>query len=515
MNRSLGFLLFAVCAVPLFGEWAFFQTHTFKSRYTSTQTPHAAFSSALDSELRTHIAWIGQDEDEKTFLKYALYKDGKFIKNIRVTPLNPEGTKIAPFIAVDGNDTPHIAYIVKRDPSGSTRPGNYAVIYAKPGVGGGFTEVQVSTNANDPNDNTNNLYNAYVNGRPTIFFEDDTVVVTYYGTASSLNNFDNNLIFARSTGGGWKYSEEMNWDDPSGREPGVATGYDIVNANGQTHVSWYDISQYNVRWAIGSTAAYTEKVLEGQEFNGFSNLNYLTMAKDDSEIVWLYWFSDDMDKFYWMNAASAGIYEEVAIPYKTNGGNFMPASVDNEIGDPYFSYMPSIDPGFVIMTVDGLGELRWSYRSEGGRYYGRNCFHVRDGFVSAVTGNDSKDEIYVTTGSFYDLQGPGYVIKTFPSCVMNPVTGWAQSSWFGNVNSLQPPYTFHDGHGWIVPNGTEDDSSGMHFYDSRLADWFWTDSLTYPNIYKGGQWLFYDIYSKSPDRQFYKYGTGWVSETDL
>lgn len=114
----------------------------------------------------------------------------------------------APSLILDNNNNPHIVYFIKRDVNIGTNSGNYAVMYVGDANGdGNFTSSQVSTNSTNPNDNSDNIFNAYVNGRPSIAINNTSSEITifYYADASSLTSFENWIVSAKGNGTTWHH----------------------------------------------------------------------------------------------------------------------------------------------------------------------------------------------------------------------------------------------------------------------------------------------------------------------
>jgi hypothetical protein len=85
--------------------------------------------------------------------------------------------------------------------------------------------------------------------------------------------------------------------------------------------------------------------------------------------------------------------------------------------------------------------------------------------------------------------------------------GWRNFTWFGNYYDTNLNWLFHEHHGWIYRESENTDTNSIWLYDPTIG-WLWTSSYVYPNLYQSesgaGEWIYYDISSKSP-RRFYRY----------
>ncbi len=89
--------------------------------------------------------------------------------------------------------------------------------------------------------------------------------------------------------------------------------------------------------------------------------------------------------------------------------------------------------------------------------------------------------------------------------------GWKESPWLGFFFDTFDPWLFHNEHGWVFSQATNNDSSANLF--DRTLGWYWTNGDTYPTIYSFDRstWMFYALGTTEP-RKFFDYAIGeWIS----
>ncbi|MDR3570017.1 MAG: hypothetical protein P4L43_18495 [Syntrophobacteraceae bacterium] len=71
--------------------------------------------------------------------------------------------------------------------------------------------------------------------------------------------------------------------------------------------------------------------------------------------------------------------------------------------------------------------------------------------------------------------------------------GWYHLSWFGDFNTNNSPWIYHNTLGWLYPFGTSTDN--LWFYDNTMKTFWWTSATVYPYVYRArdGHWLYYVI----------------------
>jgi hypothetical protein len=89
--------------------------------------------------------------------------------------------------------------------------------------------------------------------------------------------------------------------------------------------------------------------------------------------------------------------------------------------------------------------------------------------------------------------------------------GWAWSPWFGYFYVPLDPWVYQQEHGWVYAFGN--DPSSVTFWDSEMADFWWTSSTQYPYLYRYSDttWLWYDLGSDSPRWFLDIGGSAWES----
>lgn len=154
--------------------------------------------SFLDKQNKTHIASRQYLNDLWTIV-YTVYDPAtNVIETKQVYTGNINEKTGTPYITTDANNNPHIAFLIRRDLNYGYVSGNLAVMYVGDGDGDGiFETIQVSTNLNDPTDNTDNIYNCHSGGSVNIFFDNGGLVVSYQADYGSFTNWEEYYIFAR------------------------------------------------------------------------------------------------------------------------------------------------------------------------------------------------------------------------------------------------------------------------------------------------------------------------------
>lgn len=375
-------------------------TIAFDAELNDTQIVNAEITSYLDHQNNTHIAWFKDAEDSRTLVYTLVSSEGEVSSTDIET--YPNGTPIAPQITVDNEGGVHIVYIVKRDKDAGTNTGNYAIMYAGSDGSGGFVQSQVSTNPTDPEDNTESEFDAYVNGRPTITISKNGVVTVFFTTDSNSDNgYDNQLAKAGLNGGSWDLSIQFNADDF------VEGTFDIdedfitpAREGNETYLATIDISDYRPQFFRDENGTWTKTVLE--EYSGIFNNSDVRLVTDSEGDTYLMWMheTDDDDRFIYTILDGDSYSDPVSIILEQNpAGNLFGYTVDRTTKEFHFFYNRSFNSNSYLITVNDDGTYFETEIPDLGVVYGKRALHANNGYVSLVTGSESQQKIFVTTGN--------------------------------------------------------------------------------------------------------------------
>lgn len=392
--KSIVICIAAMCEV-LVSQNLNFSTVEFAANITAIATLNAEVASVLDDNNRTHIAWI-DEKDNSSKLMYSVYNNVSVATvEIPVPGALTNELKICPSIVLDKNHYPHITYFVKRDRNGGIQTGNYAVMYAGDPEGDGSFEVsQISTNSTVATDNTSNIYNAWVNGRPQIVMDGDQIVIAYVSASSNLTNYKNYYLFAHKSGSSWVRSQELNASDnnPPTADDGVSLGQRLTVIQ---YMVWNDISTYNPRYAWKNGGVFSSILIPGYG-GGLGAVKHTQLEIDDNNAVHFIWFSNTKKKFCHTilnSSAFSPIDEDSSLnQYSTN---FYPATVDLKTGKPVYAYYKNPQYNVIVFTEDG--KRIETEITQKGVVYGKRSLNVRNGFISFVTASQANKKIYITT----------------------------------------------------------------------------------------------------------------------
>lgn len=390
--------LFIAISINSFSQNMYFNTFSVAAEIVQHDVPNSEVSSFLDNSNNTHIAWI-RSVGNNQYLMYSVYNNVTMTTVEIPTPSTTE-RKTGPYLILDANNHPHITYIVMRDPTNSSyNSGNYAIMYAGDPEGDGTFEIsQVSTNPTSPSSNTENIFNCYVNGRPSIAMDGTNILVSYSSDNSSLTSNDHWIIFAIKNGTSWNRTQEFDSDIY-----GVTFGGDISLPYRMTpnkHNVWLDISNYNPRFNVKNGSTWNNIVQT--QYSGYMNIYNTQIDYDDNNNIHFMWFSADSSKFYHtnINGSSIGTVEGIEIiGKKLTAGNFHPATVDIATGKLFMSYQRYNNSSMYIMTKDNSNNVIETEIPLIGNHYGRRCLNVKNNFISLVTASQTNGKIYVTTNT--------------------------------------------------------------------------------------------------------------------
>lgn len=378
-----------------------FRTFDFSAEIVRHDIPNCEISAALDSENKTHIVWIKTVGTTQS-LMYSVYDNTSLNTQLLVTGQANQRLS-APSLILDNNDNPHFVYFTRRDNNIGTRSGNYAVIYVGDANGdGSFTSSQVSTNSTDPNNNTENNFNAHVNGRPNIAINNATAEITvfYYAESNSLNTFDNWIVSARGNGQTWQHQQEYNLEDLPGGEPSPSNDVNIDRRGYNTdYHGIIEIGDYNPLLVAKGSSTWAPYRLT--QYGGFGNTEGMAIEVENNGNAHMFWFVEDSAKFVRANINAQGvsnIKELQIIGKKSQTSNFRPSVLDDVTGKWWMSYIRSSGTLY-IMTEGVNGQAIEVPLTSIGTYYGKRCLNVRNGFLSLVTASESNGKIYITTNA--------------------------------------------------------------------------------------------------------------------
>ncbi|MEX2604055.1 MAG: T9SS type A sorting domain-containing protein [Gracilimonas sp.] len=375
-------------------------TVEFDAEINDTQIVNAELSSYLDNLNTTHIAWFKHTEDTRTLVYTTVSSEG----SVSSTELKsyPNGRPIAPQITVDGNGGIHIVYIMKRDIDAGTKTGNYAIMYAGDGNGDGvFEHSQISTNPTDPDDNTESEFDAYVNGRPTITISEVGVVTVFFSTDSNSDNgYDNQLAKAELNGGSWDLSIQFNADDFVEGTFDIDEDFVAPTHEGNTrYLATIDISDYRPQFFRDESGSWSKTVLE--EYSGIFNNSDIRLETDNEGDTYLMWMheTDDDDRFVYTKLDGDSYSDPVSVILEQNpAGNLFGYAIDKTTKEVHYFYNRSFNSNSYLITMDENGNSFETEIPDLGVVYGKRSLHANNGFISLVTGSESDQKIYITTG---------------------------------------------------------------------------------------------------------------------
>lgn len=428
---------------------------------SDTQIVTAEATSLLDAQLRTHIAFIEHPDGQTPKIRYIMYDGEEVLQSTLISLPGDPQTVIAPNMALDASNNPHIVVIVKRDASVGTQSSNYAVFYAfSANQGQSFDTEQVSTNSTDLSSTTVNQFDCYVNGRPKVIRENGETWVYYHS-----NNFEGrrHAVLARKSGSAWVRSYEFTYRD----EYGIADVTDdafMTTLSGNLHFGWRT-GDNSPRIAEKSTG-YTVNKLEEYSNNG-SNTNRIKGLQSIGQSVYFMFFNrKDNDKFIFIKYNGNGDYEQYKqfdLEY-AYGGNLQPMTIDPLTSKAYGYYNRSFSTRRYLIRDDDQGNPEHIEFEGVGVIPGARVLNVRNNYLSLVLANFGANEIQIITGYL----GEAATEETIPEFSANNTTITAgQSVQFqdeseGEIHSWN--WTFEGG----TPSGSDEQHPAIMYNEAGL-----------------------------------------------
>jgi hypothetical protein len=430
--QSFTFAILAVLIMLHPAEAQNLSTVAFDAELNDSQIVNAEISSYLDEQNKTHIAWFKDTGDSRN-LMYTLVNSEAGISTTMIESY-PNGTPIAPQIIVDQSGGVHIVYIVKRDEDAGRNTGNYAIMHASSDENGEFSLSQVSTNPTDPEDDTESEFDAYVNGRPTITISKNNVVTIFYTTNSySENGYDNHVAKAELNASSWDLSIQFNADDFVEGTFDIDEDFITPTHEGNTrYLATIDISDYRPQFFMDDGGTWSKTVLE--EYSGVFNNSDVRLVTDNDGETYLMWMheTDDDDRFIYTKLDGESYSEPVSVILEQNpAGNLFGYTIDRTTKEVHYFYNRSFNSNSYLITTNETGESFETEIPDIGVVYGKRALHANGGYVSLVTGSESDQKIFVTTGypnesgtsvdSNYDTPNQFSLNQNYPN-PFNPTT---------------------------------------------------------------------------------------------
>ena len=387
--------LYAVWVQPQ-PEEVQFSSYTVTAAISQRNTPADAASSDIDSAGNTHVAWIRRASDAMFDTVMYTFFDGSSHTNYVVDGSGSNDVSAGVSISVDDNDSPHIVWISKRDADGSTlASGNYAIYWATDDNGDGSFDIrQVSANSSDPTDDTNSLYNAWVNGRPKISFDNGDPVVTYTAGANTLTDWDRYIVSARWNGSSWVRRQEFVPSATTSIDEGFSFPRDFSAGK---YAAWVDISEYNPRYYYYNGSSWDDVIISG--YADIFDVQHAQIATDNNNNVYVLWSNQADGAFYRTLLDGTSYGPIVATPVDGSiAGNFGPATVDPTNGRAYFVYDVPFSSSLRLVTDTFSTEPTETEIPDAGSVPGLKTFHVHNGAFSLLSFTE-EDEFVITTGS--------------------------------------------------------------------------------------------------------------------
>lgn len=377
-----------------------FQTYSFDAQIGGSNIPKAEVGSFMDNDKNTHIAWI-KDEGNTRSLMYTYFDCNNQTFSSQIVYQGAFDELVAaPDIVTDNNGNIHIAFFIKRDVNVGTSDGNYAVMYSSNNTGTWNTS-QVSTNPTDPTVNSNDLYNAYVNGRPQVFIQNSVVKVGYQADANTNTAWDKYYILATNFGSNWTREQAFNLDNLTGTFSASDAMSLAPVCSGDLYAGFIEISNYSVRFLSESTLWSETEV--GNYAATFGN-KHVQIMEDVLGDTYFFWYNKSNDKFC-RTILSGSTYSSVSefSPNNSPSGNFFPATVDQTLDQSVMFYNVISGDGYLIKYDDqsqGYTEI-FLDDADIGVVYGKDCLYSNGDYISLVTASATDAKIYLTTNNSF------------------------------------------------------------------------------------------------------------------
>jgi hypothetical protein len=394
-KRKIAVMIFSFFTAIIFSQN--FTTISFNAKIDKTQTPKAEVESAIDSNGNIHIAWIKYEASRKKVM-YTFYNvTSKEVTTYEADSGFEADSKLLGDI-VTLNNKPYIAFLCKRDKKAGTRNGNFAVmLLSNFDAVTGFKVEQVSTNLINPHEKKDDLFSSYVNGRPTIHFSKNKLIVSYLACANSKTSWDKFIIYAVKNKSGWSYNQEINTDD-LGATYNVSGGMSIAKDVNYEYKSFIEISDYTIRYMYKSNSSWSQVEVGG--YGSVYGNKHAQLITDDDNKTHLFWYNTKNEKFCHtiLNGAKYGEIDEYKNTHKVSG-NFMPATIDTSLKTPAYHYQRAYDKDehIVVFKKDGSSKNYTIPDSEIGKPYGKRSLFAKNGKIYLVTASKKSNKIYITS----------------------------------------------------------------------------------------------------------------------
>jgi len=501
------------------------ETIEIETNVQEVEAPIATVASILDSQSRTHVVWVSNEEAEGGSVNYAIVGEEGVLQRATIN-FHPGGGAYAPQITLNQQDGAHVVYFLKRDRDGSTRNGNYAIMYAGDSDGDGIFEVvtQASTNSGDPLDIQPREFDCYVNGRPTIIFTiSGEIVVYYFGDPNGeFTDFEDSYISATLQPDGFTFSHKREFfmDKQDVGHFAAGTGFSAPAFGGSFPIlASFEISEYDpvIFQQTEGDWSFTRLPVSEDKFD-IGSVEVLTDTRGRSFVTWL---DENSNGATIVEVSENGVDELLTtIPFANFvGGNLIASYVED--GLFYFAYKEQSSSTVWILTYNNATEElspEWEFENLG-KIPGKRNLVIRNGFLSLVTTSGDEDRIFITRGRLSDPAGepPGQGGQGFLDSGTSLGAGWYYFENFGYLNadffesSNSSGWIFHDKLGWLY---LIQDETGLFFWD-LTGSWFYTSLQTFPYLYnfQGSRWLFFDVTSGIPsNRWFFDFSSDeWIS----
>lgn len=378
-----------------------FTTYSMTASIYGYQTVYAEVASCMDNNHNVHIAWIkstGTSVDMQ--LMYTLFNvQTKNFSTQQITISDMSQIKQSPYIITDANNNPHIVFFAKRDKAGTNATGNYAVIYAGDSNGDGVFEVsQVSPNPINPVTDTKSLENCWVNGRPNIYLTaSGGIEVEYYGSGEDGAACFQCYHSVKATKSGSNWIRGLQWKEYTllgcCSRYTTTSGSSFPNAEESNDLHGFIFSHTDPAFAYKSgNTWYMTKIVEYHSTN-YENDNIKIVKSNDGVVHYLWEYNGLNNDKFCHTTITGSSYSAIDTTRLQNSpaGNLYGSTVDLTTGNQVYLYGKSSSTDCYIINnnletkITAVGEIM-----------GRQSIHADNGFIAAVTANESTDKLFVT-----------------------------------------------------------------------------------------------------------------------